>query len=141
MSTTLPVTTRVTWSISRDPRQVAAVRRLAIAALSGWGLAESADTAALILSELTTNAIVYSASPARASIGHDAYGGLVHGEVSDQGTRWPVEPPPGQMEELGEGGRGLWLVGMLATRWGVTRHADGAGKCVWFVVDPRTVTE
>ena len=92
----------------------------------------AADEAALCLSELATNAIQHSNSarlggtftvritltPGRARI-----------EVHDQGGPWT----PGRDGD-GQSGRGLLVVGQLATAWGIS--GDGvSARVVWFEID------
>ncbi|GAA4235938.1 hypothetical protein FHR32_001073 [Streptosporangium album] len=53
-------------------------------------------------------------------------------EVTDDGsaTSSPAVHVP---DADANGGRGLWLVDLLATAWG-SRHDDEAGRSVWFQV-------
>jgi anti-sigma regulatory factor (Ser/Thr protein kinase) len=85
------------------------------------------------VSELVTNGVRH------AQLGDDAVIDLevaveperVRVQVSDEGpgfdppTSWP--PPPDSV-----GGRGLFIVNQLASRWGVDR---GRSTCVWFELD------
>lgn len=92
------------------------------------GLDEDAcDTAALLTSEVVTNALVHGRSEARLRVG--ARAGMLLVEVADDNSRHPQrqEPDPNALD-----GRGLAIIDLLAARWGVR---DGAwGKTVWFEV-------
>ena len=58
----------------------------------------------------------------------------VHVEVVDGGSA-TTAPAVRVPDADAEGGRGLWLVDLLATVWGV--HQDDAGGSVWFRVGMR----
>ena len=49
-------------------------------------------------------------------------------EVTDEGGPWGHE-----RDGDGQSGRGLLIVGELASRWG--RDDGGAGRTVWFEID------
>ncbi len=49
-------------------------------------------------------------------------------EVTDEGGPWGHEH-----DGDGQNGRGLLIVGELASRWG--RDEGGAGRTVWFEID------
>ncbi|WP_042368925.1 ATP-binding protein [Streptacidiphilus neutrinimicus] len=129
------------WIVVRDPSSVALMRRRISAKLTAWdlGLAPDADDdVRLIVSELVTNAVRYDTSnvpvltvglvvaPSR---------GELYVEVLD-GT--PPEPAPNSRSrsdsdgQPSEGGRGLILVAMLATRWGI--EPTETGKRVWATI-------
>lgn len=99
-------------------------------ACSAWGIPSAAEVAVLAVSELVGNAVRHAIpgsgsltmrlkmTPRRLRI-----------EVVDTIPGAPsVRRPPVEAE----GGRGLWLVSELATRWGV--EPDPAGKRVWVEV-------
>lgn len=111
--------------------QVSHARRFVLRALKGW---ERADDAALLTSELATNAIRHTHS------GED--GGTfaivlilrrtaVIVAVTDQGA--PTSPALRPTGILTPGGRGLSLVDALADRWGF--HGNHDGRTVWFELD------
>jgi anti-sigma regulatory factor (Ser/Thr protein kinase) len=94
------------------------------------GACPAVDDAVLLASELTTNALVHSASGQSGSfavmVSHrSAY---VRVEVVDQGGPWQ----PGDIGD-GQHGRGLLIVGTVARAWGVT--GDHSGRTVWFELD------
>ncbi|MET8340268.1 ATP-binding protein [Streptosporangium canum] len=90
-----------------------------------------------ITSEVITNAVTHSDSGRTAGgrvtvhVTHDRKS--VHVEVTDDGsaTSTPAVHVP---DADSDGGRGLWLVDLLATAWGSSRHDDEAGRSVWFQV-------
>jgi hypothetical protein len=66
-------------------------------------------------------------------------GGMVHVEVIDDGSATSV-PFIRAANADSDGGRGLFLVEMMASGWG-THHDDEAGNAVWFhVADGTTGT-
>jgi anti-sigma regulatory factor (Ser/Thr protein kinase) len=98
---------------------------------------ELIDLAALLTSELVTNAVAASLDGlSRAPI-------TVHGEwtptgairilVHDQAPGTPLIPD-GLPAPDTEHGRGLLLISLHATDWGVCRHIPGPGKIVWFTL-------
>jgi len=89
-----------------------------------------APTAALLVSELVTNAVRYGrGDTVRLVVDLRERRLLV--SVSDSN---PVAPQLAEREQE-QGGRGLALVDALASGWG-TREAGG-GKTVWFALDLR----
>jgi anti-sigma regulatory factor (Ser/Thr protein kinase) len=123
-----------TLSLAADPAQVSWCRSAAGALMDAWGVETRASEAAVLaLSELVSNAVLYGAAPIGVRLELDRWGGTLVGEVTDGGDGWPCPRDAGRLGELVEGGRGLLLVELLCTRWGVTRCAGG-GKSVWFCV-------
>jgi anti-sigma regulatory factor (Ser/Thr protein kinase) len=88
---------------------------------------DACETAVLLTSETVTNAFVHGRSEARLAVTARVDGLLV--EVGDDNFRPPqlVEQDPDAMS-----GRGLVILDMLATSWGVSDHRPG--KTVWFEV-------
>ncbi|HEX7355820.1 MAG TPA: ATP-binding protein [Mycobacteriales bacterium] len=82
-------------------------------------------TAALLVSELAANAVLYGAGPFEVTV-HRSEGTARIG-VTDAGSG---DPAPQHPNDTAEHGRGLQLVGALASAWGV--HRDTANKTVWF---------
>jgi len=111
------------------------VRAWARDLLSGRVAAPVLDDVLLLLSELATNAVAHSdsgrATDGRLTVYMARTTTLVHVEVTDDGsaTSTPAVRVP---EADDDGGRGLWLVDLLATEWG--SHHDGAGRSVWYQV-------
>ncbi|MBR8642750.1 ATP-binding protein [Streptomyces tuirus] len=113
-------------TLPRKSASVSAARRLVRVALAAWDLDELADDAALIVSELVTNAVQHARcrsvrvavtrpEPTRVRIG-----------VVDRSKRLPELREPHQGDESG---RGLVLVGALAQDWGTDQLPWG--KRVW----------
>lgn len=92
------------------------------------GLWELADAAELALTELVAN-VVRHVPGRRCRVCFLLYPGGVRVEVADGCPELPVAA---EADALGEGGRGLVIVGAVTDRWGVTPYADGQGKTVWF---------
>lgn len=103
----------------------------------GWALAhiraglEDADgmlldDAALVLSELVTNAL--RAGSTAVTVHLQVWPGRLRVAVSDAAPGRPRLRRPGIRETSG---RGLQVVAALADDWGVTELGDGGGKQVW----------
>jgi two-component sensor histidine kinase len=86
------------------------------------------DEALLMVSELVTNAVSHGAPPITVKVSCEESEGMVV-RVSDGSDRMPK---PGQPEVSAENGRGLYLVDVLSSRWGVEPTEDG--KEVWFAL-------
>lgn len=86
------------------------------------------DLAALVVSELVTNAVVHAGED-RHTIGLTVHtgGGALRIEVADHDPRPPVRATPGGQAAAG---RGLMIVDRVATRWGWT-PLQPVGKVVW----------
>jgi anti-sigma regulatory factor (Ser/Thr protein kinase) len=108
--------------------------------LREWGLAELSDSAELVASELTTNAVQASRGVAHS---------IVQLWLASDGVQvvicvWDASPqPPIRMEADGdaEHGRGLLLVEAVSKEWGWSSAEHGGpradphpGKTVWAVV-------
>lgn len=117
-------------------RTIGPARHWLIRTLADWKMDEFTDAAALVFSELLTNAVQHA---------RPADGGVVGTEIGtrfvrlESGLRIEVhdasEHPPEihahPAESLDERGRGLVLVNALTGgQWGVSER-DGIGKCVW----------
>lgn len=90
---------------------------------------ELLDDALLLISELVTNAVLHGGPPIGLAIDCDGEGLRVR--VRDGST---AAPQRGPADDDAERGRGLTLVELLTTTWGVEPVADelGPGKEVWF---------
>jgi anti-sigma regulatory factor (Ser/Thr protein kinase) len=87
-------------------------------------------TALLLVSELVTNAVRHARGPLFLEVIDTADRFRVN--VSDRSASMPVR----QTADLwSEAGRGLMLVEVMSTTWGVTKH-PGDGKSVWFELPP-----
>lgn len=94
--------------------------------------AEVCENAALLTSELVTNAVLHGRTSATIEVHRPA--DTLRVSVRDDN---PVLPPLGDDPPLSaESGRGLRIVSMLADRWGV-EQLEG-GKAIWFEVQVAT---
>ena len=119
--------------LSRLEFAPAAARAFVAEHLSRWGVsAECLDVVTLLTSELVTNASRYGPPPLDLTLQHGEPG--IRVEVTDSTPELPYESRPDLDHE---GGRGLWLIEMLADRWG--HHPQAPGKAVWFeLLEPPT---
>lgn len=84
------------------------------------------QTAALLVSELVTNAVIHGRTSATVEVHRPA--DTLRVTVRDDN---PTLPAVGDAPDFtNEHGRGLLIVSKLARRWGV--EASGDGKAVWF---------
>ena len=103
-------------------------RRFVAAHLARWEMpAQVSDEASLLTSELIANAIRHAPPPLclQVSVNDD----VVRVHVHDSN---PVAPVLTRPDFNSRGGRGVWLVDTLATRWGF--QAQPPGKEVWFEI-------
>ena len=92
--------------------------------------AELRETAALLASELATNAVRHAGGQDfEVAVRRSAAERRLWVGVTDCGGHDPVVRRP---DVTTEGGRGLQLVGLLADRWGVRRDRATDAKTVWF---------
>ena len=119
---------RAEWTFPADPGAVRTARGSVRSQLHGWDLDSLGDLAALLVSELVTNALRHATGPIGVRLVRPAgLEGVLLVEVSD-----PLpDPPRERVARLDdESGRGLQLVASSSRRWG-TRPGD-TGKTVWF---------
>jgi signal transduction histidine kinase len=101
-------------SLERVPKSAAAARELLVAALQTWHLVQLADTAALVLGELVSNAVrhaegeVMRVSVIRRDDGH------VRVSVIDRSRTRPKARPA---TADADSGRGLVLITALSAAW------------------------
>jgi anti-sigma regulatory factor (Ser/Thr protein kinase) len=107
------------------PRSVGEARRFVVTALDELDAGELSEVAALLTSEIVTNAVVHAGGDIRVRVVRvtDAV------RISVEDTS-PAKPAPREAGERAVTGRGLNLVEHLAAGWGVD-DVDG-GKVVWF---------
>ncbi|MET9296248.1 ATP-binding protein [Streptomyces sp. NPDC003077] len=115
------------WSPSL--RSVGMARRELRVFLGAEGLGAMEDMALLVLSELFTNAVNHARVPRGRQVETRfvRLGGGLRIEVHDAADERPCMLSPGPDSD---GGRGLFLVAALASRWGVSERG-GPGKAVW----------
>ncbi|WP_158103917.1 SpoIIE family protein phosphatase, partial [Streptomyces carpinensis] len=111
------------WELPVDPALVAEARVLTDRQLADWDLEPLTFTTELIVSELVTNAIRHARGPIRLRLIH---ADSLICEVSDGSLS---APHLRRARTTDEGGRGLFLVAQLASRWGARYGRDG--KTIW----------
>jgi len=103
-------------------------RRFVVAALGALGFDTQSETAALLASELVTNALLHAVGPYRIAV--ETGEGVLRVGVSDGTSAGPQVRAHDHHETSG---RGMRLVENLADRWGV--HLGDGGKTVWFELE------
>ena len=101
-------------SVPASPSRLAGLRRAVRADLRGVS-DEVADDVVLALSEAATNAVLYGSSGGQPiQVVVHVNDDWVEASVLDHGPQPPPGLPAGsETDELGVGGRGLWLLGRL----------------------------
>lgn len=113
------------WRLARDPAEVGRARAAVREQLHDWRLTKLAEPAALMVSELVTNAVRHSrARPVELRL---IRADTLLCEVDDDDHDLPALRDAGPCDETG---RGLRVVSTLAREWGASRTK--AGKTVWF---------
>jgi anti-sigma regulatory factor (Ser/Thr protein kinase) len=105
------------------PTAIQAARHFTTVCLRAWRLDSILDDAVLVASELAENAVRHARSAFRLSLASDDR--TVRIEVEDLSAQRPRLDRSG----TGPGGRGVFLVDALSSRWGV--DVDSDRKCVW----------
>ena len=96
--------------------------------LLDWRLARHIASAAVVVSELVTNAMIHVGSDINLTVSE--YRQAIRIAVRDNSPDLPVERP----EAVDVHGRGLAIVAGLSSAWGVL-PGPGGGKVVWAVLD------
>lgn len=127
------MTAAVPWSVQThwppDPQHVGDARRFVVERLVADGLEDLADTAGLIVSELATNALKHAGTDIRLTLERDDR--QLRLEVHDDSS---ASVRAREAMPLDQGGRGLEIVSVLSSDWGVTPDRRG-GKSVWAALD------
>ncbi len=122
-------------SFTGRPSSIPKARGWARELLAGGAADGAIDDVMLLLSEVVTNAVVHSDSGHRAggllTVRLGVGRGVVHVEVIDAGSSASV-PAVRDADADGVGGRGLFLVDLLAADWGA--YYGETGNAVWFRV-------
>jgi serine/threonine-protein kinase RsbW len=116
------------------PQSVPDARRfvtdLLDAELAGQPAPQLCQTAALLVSELATNAVRHAGvSDFSVQVDFFPAEGRLWVGVTDTGEGQPIKRSP---SVTAEHGRGLHLVGLLADLWGARRRRATGEKTVWF---------
>lgn len=115
-------------TVPSDPRAVLHARRFTSRLCGQAGVdGDLCDRAVLLTSEVVTNALIHGRSEARLRVVVEP--DCVHVEVGDDNSRHPAVQT---VDEDALDGRGLRLLEVVATDWGV--RDDQIGKTVWFEV-------
>ncbi|MFF0449826.1 ATP-binding protein [Streptomyces sp. NPDC004609] len=121
------------------PRGARLARRLVARRLDDWGYPRGSDphdAVTLIVAEMASNAVRHGHVPGRdfdVRLTVTTTPGTLRIEVADSRTERgsvpeaPGTPPPADEES----GRGLYLISLLADRWGIVPRVDAPGKHVW----------
>ncbi|MFC5661069.1 ATP-binding protein [Streptomyces nogalater] len=121
------------------PRQTCSApdaRHFVADVLKGWGLLGVLDDAALVVTELVTNALRHTQTPTVQVIVRRLSPGAVRLIVIDKGPDlWPVLRTVGPPDS---GGRGLALVDAVTRSWGCTRWPWE--KRIWADLEVRGVS-
>lgn len=110
------------------PCAPAEARTLVREVCADWRVPGAADVAALLASELVSNAVVHARSSCRVTVSLGEQGLQVG--VRDYTPGLAPRPRPVDVDRTG--GRGLHLVAVLSSAWGVRQHPDG--KTMWALV-------
>lgn len=118
-------------NLSPELESVVAARQIVLSAVESWKLSQGVgDDAALVASELATNAVLHARTSFMVSVSR--LGSGVRVEVFDRNSVLP-EAAAGRPEDLlsirSMTGRGLPLVAAISDRWGCDLR--GQGKVVW----------
>ena len=115
-------------ALSAGPAAAGDARRRVRAAICAWGIPVDPSVAALLTSELVTNAITHETGETITLVITFICGQL-RVDVRDTSCAWPA---PADAPVDVETGRGLMLVASLSTDWGFYRTAEG--KAVYFTL-------
>jgi anti-sigma regulatory factor (Ser/Thr protein kinase) len=118
----------VSRELGRTTAAVAAARAFVAEALRRWELESLVPDAVLLTSELVTNSIRHARTEVTVTIA--VADGVVEVGVGDRSPSLPQRRLAGAHAE---DGRGLPLVDLVSTEWGVA--ASASGKQVWFRLD------
>jgi anti-sigma regulatory factor (Ser/Thr protein kinase) len=110
-----------------SPYAPAMARAMVRDACADWSVTAAEDVAALIANELVDNAVQHARSPCRLSVSMDPSGLRI--SVRDYAPGRELRPRP--VDATRARGRGVHLVAMLSSAWGVREQADG--KTAWAV--------
>ena len=121
-------TSPTVWSLPSEAAAAADVRQR-LSALLTTTPPPQLDDVVLAASELVTNAVVHGEGPVVVTVWTVP---AIRVEVGDSGPGTP-HPLDGRGDD--ESGRGLRIVGAVASRWGVLPKVPGPGKAVWFELE------
>lgn len=117
-------------AVFRSAPRLAAVDRARVFCarmLATWSVGEVEEPVTAIVIELVANAVVHAGTDLEVRLSAD---GPIRIEVRDQDPAPAVLRIPGLLQE---GGRGMVIVEVYSSRWGVIPVRDG--KTVWAEID------
>ena len=114
--------------LATGPTAPGEARRQVQALIRAWDVPVDPDVAALLTSELVTNAIRHEPG-STVTISIACSRGELRVDVDDTSRRWPVLV---DASAEAEAGRGLMLVSSLSSQWGF--YPTPAGKAVYFAL-------
>ncbi len=133
MQHALPSNTRSHWSheaaFPSDPASVLRARRFVSVHLADYRLFGLMDDVRLAVSELATNAVRHAGTPFNVALEREP--ACLTLRVQDTSD---AEPVPLHPDLLDVSGRGIWLLGLVSSGWGVD-HLEGGVKSVWATFD------
>ncbi|MEO3749572.1 ATP-binding protein [Streptomyces sp. B6B3] len=113
-------------------------------ALAGRATRERIGDAVTVIGELTANAIEHTSDGPRGLV-LDVYQDVIvmwiHDGGQDTGVVRARPPVTGSLDELPEDGRGLFLVGLLATKWFVWPTVEGKAVVAVMTLGGEAVSE
>lgn len=116
-------------NLAVQPVSASRARRFVRQFLVEHELADLSDDIELVVSELATNAMLHAQTPFRVSL--HVFEHMVLLEVEDGSGNGPFSVAA---QNLDTGGRGMAIVSVLSSDWGVDRRGDD-GKAVWAEFD------
>jgi anti-sigma regulatory factor (Ser/Thr protein kinase) len=119
------ISTSAAASFAPEPPSATAARRFVVGFLRPTVANDLVEVAALLATELATNALLHAHGPLDVEVTVSADAVLV--EVGDAN---PARPEVATSDPRSTYGRGLVLVDALSDRWGVAPRSLGKG--VWF---------
>jgi PAS domain S-box-containing protein len=119
----IPTEHIASWEFPADPAVVADARKATAHQLARWGLDELVFSTEMVVSELVTNAVRHAGGPVGLRLIRE---NVLICEVTDPSN---TQPRLRRARTTDEGGRGLFLVAQLTTRWG-SRYLQH-GKTIW----------
>lgn len=125
-ATTAGDRTSLTRTFLPVPEAVASSRRFVISSLRQIGADHLVHDAALVVSEMATNAVLHAQSPFRVCVDESVDAVCI--SVQDMGDR-QASPRDGRTDELALDGRGIAIIEALSRRWGCDTLPEG--KVVW----------
>jgi anti-sigma regulatory factor (Ser/Thr protein kinase) len=124
-------------SLQAQPASVRECRSFVRTVLDSWGLPSLVDDAALLVSELVSNAVVHARTPLTLTVSWCLGPSRVRVTVHDDS---PETPHTRDVDVTATTGRGMQIVAALADSSGVV--ANAVGKDVWFeLVAPSTADD